>query len=76
MGRRALLYTSFNLILSLFAGLAGFLPRFIFTPYLLQWLETLWGITHPAVGIMPTRIGLRQLLVSTLFTILFVLFWR
>ncbi|MEW6094570.1 MAG: YwiC-like family protein [Chloroflexota bacterium] len=76
MGRRALLYTTFNLILSLITGLAGFLPRFIFVPFLLQWLETLWGITQPAVGVKPTRIGLRQLLVSTLFTILFVLFWR
>ncbi len=76
MGRRALLYTTFNLVLSLAAGLAGFLPPYIFIPFLLQWLETLWGITQPAVGVKPTRIGLRQLLVSTLFTILFILFWR
>jgi hypothetical protein len=76
MGRRALLYTSFNLLLSLAGGVYGFLPVFLFVPYLLQWLETLWGITHPAVGVKPTRIGLRQLAVSTLFTILFMLFWR
>lgn len=76
MGRRALLYTSFNLALSLAAGLTGFLPGFIFIPFLLQWGETLWGITHPAIGVKPTRIGLRQLLVSTLFTVLFVLAWR
>jgi len=76
MGRRALLYTSFNLALSLAAGLTGFLPGFIFIPFLLQWVETLWGITHPAIGGKPTRIGLRQLLVSTLFTVLFVLAWR
>lgn len=76
MGRRALLYTSFNLALSLAAGLTGFLPGFIFIPFLLQWVETLWGITHPAIGGKPTRIGWRQLLVSTLFTVLFVLAWR
>lgn len=76
MGRRALLYTSFNLALSLAAGLTGFLPGFIFIPFLLQWVETLWGITHPAIGVKPTRIGWRQLLVSTLFTVLFVLAWR
>jgi hypothetical protein len=76
MGRRALLYTSFNLALSLAAGLTGFLPGFIFIPFLLQWVEALWGITHPAIGGKPTRIGLRQLLVSTLFTVLFVLAWR
>jgi uncharacterized BrkB/YihY/UPF0761 family membrane protein len=76
MGRRALLYTSFNLVLSLAGGLGGILPIFIFAPYLLQWLETLWCITHPALGVKPTHIGLRQLLVSMLFTILFILTWR
>lgn len=76
MGRRALLYTSFNLVLSLAGGLGGILPIFIFAPYLLQWLETLWSITHPALGVKPTHIGLRQLLVSMLFTILFILTWR
>lgn len=76
MGRRALLYTSFNLALSIAGGISGLLPVFIFAPFLLQWLETLWGITHPAVGVKPTRIGLRQLLVSTLFTILFIFTWR
>lgn len=76
MGRRALLYTSFNLLLTLLTGLTGLLPTWIFLPYLLQWAETLWGIQHPAIGVRPTRIGLRQLFVSTLFTILFILAWR
>ncbi|KAF0108651.1 MAG: hypothetical protein FD146_537 [Anaerolineaceae bacterium] len=75
-GRRALLYTSFNLALALASGLTGLLPRLVFVPFLLQWLETLWGITHPAVGVKPTRIGVRQLIVSTLFTILFILAWQ
>lgn len=75
MGQRASLYTSFNLILSLFAAFLGWLPRLIFIPYLLQWLETLWGIFHPAIGWKPTRIGIRQLLVSTLWTILFIACW-
>lgn len=76
MGRRALLYTSFNVIVSAAGRVIGLLPGLIFIPFLLQWLETLWGINHPAVGVKPTCIGLRQLLVSTLFTILFIVFWR
>ncbi|MBN2388075.1 MAG: YwiC-like family protein [Anaerolineales bacterium] len=76
LGRRALLYTTFNLALALVGALFGLLPSLIFIPFLLQWLETLWGITHPAVGASPTQIGLRQLLISTFFTILFVLVWR
>ena len=76
MGKRALQYTSFNLTLSLILGWLGWLPQWIFIPYLLQWLETVWGISHPATGWKPTAIGIRQLIVSTLFTLLFILSWR
>ena len=76
MGARALTYTFFNLLFTIVLGLLNMLPRFIFVPFLLQWLETLWGITHPAIGWKPTRIGIRQLIVSTLWTVLFVAFWR
>jgi len=76
MGKRALQYTSFNLMLSLVLGWIAWLPRWIFVPYLVQWLETLWGITHPATGWKPTAIGIRQLIVSTIFTVLFIITWR
>jgi len=76
MGNRALQYTSFNLALSLALGWSAWLPRWIFIPFLVQWLETLWGITHPATGWKPTAIGVRQLIISTLFTLLFIVFWR
>ncbi|MDP1547973.1 MAG: YwiC-like family protein [Anaerolineales bacterium] len=75
-GSRALGYTSFNLALSILLGILNLLPSFIFIPFLAQWLETLWGITHPAVGWKPTRIGIRQLIVSVLWTVLFIVFWR
>lgn len=76
MGKRAFQYTSFNLALTIALGWSAWLPRWIFVPYLLQWLETIWGITHPAAGWKPTAIGVRQLIVSTLFTVLFILCWR
>lgn len=76
MGSRAFLYTTFNLVLTLVLGLVSILPRFIFIPYLVQWIETLWGIFHPALKWKPTRIGIRQLIVSTLWTILFIVTWR
>ena len=75
-GLRAFAYTMFNLASSLSLGVASVLPRFIFIPYLVQWSETVWGIFHPAVGWKPTRIGIRQLIVSTLWTILFIVTWR
>jgi hypothetical protein len=76
LGRRALAYTSFNLVLTSMLGSINLLPRFIFIPFLVQWIETIWGITHPAAGWKPTRIGIRQLIVSSIWTVLFILFWR
>jgi hypothetical protein len=75
MARRALSYTSFNLIAVGVCSLLGYLPPLLFVPYALQWAETLYGSLNPAVGYKPTRIGVRQLIVSTLFTILFILTW-
>jgi hypothetical protein len=74
-GGRALLYTSFNLGLSVILAIGGWFSPWIFAPYLLQWGETLWGTLHPAIGWKPTKIGMRQLIVSSLFTVLFILAW-
>jgi hypothetical protein len=76
MGRRALMYTTFNLLLVVALSVGGLLPPLLPLPYALQWIETLWGVFHPALGVKPTRIGLRQLAVSTLFTILFTVCWN
>ncbi|MFN2150969.1 MAG: YwiC-like family protein [Anaerolineales bacterium] len=74
-GRRTLYYTSFNLGLTLLLAMIGHLPTWLFLPYGLQWVESIWGTLNPAVGVKPSRIGLRQLLVSSLFTLLFIICW-
>ena len=83
MGFRAFAYTTVNFAAVLALGIVTdalqgtfVLPRFLLLPYLVQWSETLWGIFHPAIGWKPTRIGIRQLIVSTLWTILFIVTWR
>lgn len=76
MGWRAALYTSFNIASVFILGLISILPSLLYIPYLVQWLETMWGITHPAIGWKPTRIGIRQLIISILWTVLFIMFWR
>ncbi|MFO8035516.1 MAG: YwiC-like family protein [Anaerolineales bacterium] len=76
MGWRALSYSGFNLGVTVFLSMLGWLPSGIFIPYLLQFLETLWGVFQPAVGYKPTKIGLRQLIVSILFTLLFIFSWK
>ncbi len=76
IGFRAFAYTTFNLASTLVLGAISVLPRIVFLPYLVQWSETLWGIFHPAIKWKPIRIGTRQLVVSTLWTILFIITWR
>jgi hypothetical protein len=51
-------------------------PALLPAPYALQWLETIWGTLNPAVRARPVAIGVRQLIISTLFTILFILIWN
>ncbi|MEJ5223801.1 MAG: YwiC-like family protein [Anaerolineales bacterium] len=76
MGARAAAYTTFNVFAALGLAAAHLAPPLIVIPFLVQWGETLWGITHPAMGAKPTAIGIRQLIVSTLFTVLFIVTWR
>ncbi len=76
MGRRALLYASFNFISVLALSLAGILPFWLFVPYFLQFGETSLGTLNPAMRVKPTQIGIRQLIVSILFTILFIIAWK
>lgn len=75
-GSRALAYTSFNLLVAIALGVIHQTPMLLFVPYLLQFGETVWGTLRPAQGARPTAIGLRQLLISTMFTFLFILAWR
>ena len=76
LGWRSILYTSFNLLSTVLLSALDVIPAWIFVPYLLQWGETIRGIYYPATGVKPTRIGIRQLIVSSLFTLLFILAWR
>jgi hypothetical protein len=74
--RPALAAITFNLALVAVLSVGEVVPPWLFGPYLLQWLETVRGTLRPAVGVRPTAIGYRQLAVSSLFTVLFVLAWR
>ncbi len=76
ISRRALLYSGFNLLLTAVLSIARITPPLLWIAFSLQFAETLWGITKPAIGYKPALIGLRQLLVSVTFTVLFILLWR
>ena len=76
LGRNALLY---NLAaLALVGGLswAQLVPQGLEWAYLIQPLEVVWGLWHPATGMKPKIIGMRQGIVSLLFTAVFILLWN
>lgn len=73
MGSRAILYTSFNLAGVAILSAMQIVPALLPIPYAIQWVETLWGTLRPAIRMRPTAIGIRQMVVSALFTFLFIL---
>jgi len=75
MGRRALIYTGFNFLVVLVLSIFSILPTFLWVPFALQLGEAIYGTLDPAVGVKPSRIGMRQLIVSSIFTLLFMLTW-
>lgn len=73
--RRALTYTTFNTLFALVSGLLGWIPPWVWLAFAVQWAECLWGAWRPAIRTRPTAIGVRQLVVSSIFTIIFILAW-
>ena len=74
-GSRALLYTTFNLALTIGLGLAGIIPSLVWLAFFVQWLEAIFGTIRPAIRVKPVKIGIRQMIVSIIFTIVFILTW-
>ena len=71
-GRRALLYHGFNGILASMLAMAGAVPLWMATAFLLMLLDAIAGVARPPVGRPPTVIGVRQLVASSLFVLLSV----
>ena len=76
MGSRALSYTTFNFLAVSVFSIGTILPPLLPIPYAFQWAETIWGCFKPAIGWKPARIGFRQLIISILFTVLFMITWN
>ena len=69
----ALAFAAVNVLSALVAGAAEAPLRFVFVAYVLQLAEVIWGTVHPAVGWKPARVGVRQLILSTMWTVLFII---
>lgn len=75
VARPALAFATGNLAAVILLTSLGWLGRWLFLAYLPQWLAVIAGALRPAVGLQPTRIGLRQLALSGVYTLIFVLTW-
>lgn len=72
MARAAFFYNLAALLLVVGLASARVVPLLLPLAYLIQPLEAAWGATHPAVGVKPKVIGIRQLIISSLFTLVFI----
>ncbi|NLG98769.1 MAG: YwiC-like family protein [Chloroflexi bacterium] len=75
MARPALLYNTLAFVLVAGLAIGRIVPALLPLAYLIQPVETAWGALKPAVGVKPTIIGIRQLVISVLFTVVFILCW-
>ncbi len=74
-GRVVVLSATAAMILVGVLAVVQLVPALLPLAYGIQWVETIYGTLKPAVKIKPTIIGIRQLIVSSLFTIAFILSW-
>ena len=75
LGRGALVVAFGNLVVVAGFTVAGTVSPWLLVPFGIQAAETLWGTLHPATGVRPKVIGIRQLVVTVLFTVAFMLTW-
>ncbi len=75
MARGALLYNFTALAIVIVLSSASLIPAWLPLAFVIQPIEVIWGVLHPAVGVKPKSIGIRQLVISSLFTLVFILTW-
>ena len=69
-GRRTLLYHGFNVLISLAMALALLVPAGVLVAFSSMLVDAAFSVARPPLGAKPRAIGLRQLAMSSLFTVL------
>lgn len=75
MARGALIYNFAALAAVILLAVMAVIPAWVPLAFAVQPLEVIWGTLHPAVGVKPKFIGIRQLVISAIFTFIFILAW-
>ena len=74
-GRQIVAYAGFAVLLVSGLAIIKIVPIFLPVAFTVQLIEAIYGTFKPAVRMKPTSIGIRQLIISSLFTIFFILLW-
>jgi hypothetical protein len=75
LARATIVYHLAALLIATGLSVTAWVPAWVPAAFLIQPLELAWGILHPAVGVKPKAIGIRQLIVSIIFTLAFIIAW-
>lgn len=75
MGREAVIFNVSLLLCVVMTSFLGFNTALLILAFLIQPVEVFWGIIHPAIETPPKKIGIRQLIISSLFTVVFIVLW-
>jgi hypothetical protein len=75
MAKPALTFNLLPVAVAAALAISGVVSGWLVLAFGIQFAEAVWGALKPAVKAKPTAIGIRQLIVSSLFTLIFILAW-
>jgi hypothetical protein len=77
MAKRALLYSTFNVVAVIALATFALTPPLVVIPFIAMLLETIYGaLIKPGIGAKPVTIGVRQVFITIIFAALMILTYR
>jgi hypothetical protein len=76
LSRSALAVGIVNALAVACLGQMNLVAGWLFLPFLVQIIETIWATASPRPGARAVAIGFRQLVVTGLFTVMFIFIWN
>jgi hypothetical protein len=75
MAIETIVFNSLLFLVVIVLAAINWVPPLLPLAYIIQPIEVLWGTLHPAIAVAPKKIGIRQLMISILFTLVFIVTW-
>jgi hypothetical protein len=75
LSKRPLIFNTVIFIIVILLSIMKWVPGLLPIAFMIQPIEIIWGTIHPAISTSPKKIGIRQLIISILFTFVFIGTW-